>query len=259
MKTIDRPEILDEIVQIKKHFGPSDRIIMMAMVGSQAYGLSTDDSDRDYLGIAFGPIARYLGLDSFESKVSTGKPDYAIHELRKFVKLALNANPTILELLYIEPIYLNPTYRSIYDRLVEIRGHFLSKRIAKSYGGYAKQQIYKCRNKVMGHENAGIKAKNPYKHASHCFRLLNQCEELATQGTLILDRSGIDADYLLQIKRGEVDIHEVLLEADAKLERLDQLVADSGLPNEPNYQYVELALMQMISEYLRNVIPVMEK
>lgn len=87
--------------------------ILKYPVGSRLYGTNTPDSDEDYAGVFVASKEYYLGLGHIEqqdlseiSKLSNGKNDSnavdcVLYELRKFVKLALDNNPNIIEQLMI--------------------------------------------------------------------------------------------------------------------------------------------------------------
>lgn len=246
-------EVNEIIRQLEEHRGVNIPL-WICRAGSHAYGFANGDSDNDYIGVAFGKPETYLGFDPFEHKVSKEgqKPDYAIHELRKFLRLAIAGNPTILETLWIPPVYVSASYQSVYDSLVAIRGHFLTKKLIGPFGGYAHQQIHKCRLKLMGHETPGIKAKNPYKHAAHCLRLVRQCREVLEQGDLFVDRTHIDLQDYIDIRAGKVDIHDVLHEAESLKNKLPELAEKSRLHDLVNQSYIEGWLVKTLYGYLND-------
>lgn len=95
------------------------RSIIIGLVGSHGYGLSRPSSDKDYRGIFIAPKVYYLGSASIEQKDSgwsepgilsflDDNHDTAIYELRKYVQLAANSNPNILELLWLKEYPLLP-------------------------------------------------------------------------------------------------------------------------------------------------------
>ena len=75
------------------------RCILKVVAGSRAYGTNTEDSDYDYRGICIQPKKYLLGLDKFEQHEEK-EPDTVIYSLEKFVRLALQNNPNILEILF---------------------------------------------------------------------------------------------------------------------------------------------------------------
>ena len=89
-----------------------NKVILKIRAGSHLYGLNTPTSDEDFIGVYLSTPEELLGLNHSEiidesvvDKDETGKNtqdavDCKYYELRKFCQLCLNANPTILELLY---------------------------------------------------------------------------------------------------------------------------------------------------------------
>jgi len=126
------------------------RTIIIALTGSQGYGLATETSDRDYRGIFIATKPYYLGLKTIEQKDSgwTEEPgnfsylskDTCIYELKKFLQLSADNNPNILELLWFKD------YAHITDVGRTLQQHkemFLSKKVRQTYAGYGYAQIKK--------------------------------------------------------------------------------------------------------------------
>ena len=122
--------------------------ILVTVSGSWAYGTNKPDSDIDARGIFLDPVNSILGLSNFEQHEihDTNKElDIVMYGLRKFVKLALENNPNVIELL--SPQERNIVYASdIGKELIENRYLFLSKRAAMTFGGYAKAQLDRIEN-----------------------------------------------------------------------------------------------------------------
>ena len=113
--------------------------------GSHAYGLNTEDSDVDEGGIFLSPSEQLLGLGlDYQEQIADDTNDVVWLELNKFMKLLLKSNPTVLEALFVPKrcvIYEHP----IITKLKESRDVFVTKDCFKALGGYAYQQIKKCR------------------------------------------------------------------------------------------------------------------
>jgi len=71
--------------------------ILEVVTGSHGYGLASPQSDLDLRGICMLPAEYLLGLQRFEQGMGPGE-DQVTYALPKFVALALDANPNILEL-----------------------------------------------------------------------------------------------------------------------------------------------------------------
>lgn len=135
-------------------------LIFKAIVGSQAYGTNTPDSDLDVKGVY---IQDPFDVSSFNYVPQTiPDKDTTYWEVRRFLELAMSSNPTVLELLFTPEdciLYEHPLFTMIKEK----RDLFLSKECRNSFMGYAKQQIYKAKglNKKMNWENERIERKLP--------------------------------------------------------------------------------------------------
>jgi hypothetical protein len=82
------------------------------------------------------------------------------------------------------------------------------------------------------------------KNLLHCRRLLDMAMEIATQKTIKVKRP--NADYLLSIRKGEVDLDTIINQAELDIKKLDELYAKSDLPD-----VVPDALIQQILKEIR--------
>jgi predicted nucleotidyltransferase len=129
-----------------------NRMILLGVVGSHAYGLNRPGSDVDIKGITIGDESIYLGFKQFEQKDSGWKDeegggsfpildeheDITVYELKKYLRLASDCNPNILELLFLkEYIRLSP----VGDYLRAVRNEFLTTKVKHTYSGYSYSQI----------------------------------------------------------------------------------------------------------------------
>jgi predicted nucleotidyltransferase len=73
-------------------------IIMDAVVGSQAFGLATETSDVDTRGVFVLPIEDRLSYNAID-QVADEKNNHVYWELKKFLQLLRDGNPSALELL----------------------------------------------------------------------------------------------------------------------------------------------------------------
>lgn len=153
-------------------------ILLQGVVGSTAYGLAGPLSDVDRLGLYAAPTRAFHGLrlpiDRAASVVVHEPGDLTLHEARKYCLLALSANPTAIELMWL-PSYEIATPLGL--ELVAIRSAFLcAPRVRDAFLGYAEQQLTRLTNK-------GADRRTP-KHARHLLRLLHQGERLYATGEL---------------------------------------------------------------------------
>jgi len=118
-----------------------DNTIFSTVVGSTAYGTNTPESDRDVRGIAAIPDEKlYFGyldkFEQFEDKVN----DIVLYDIRKAFRLISDANPNMIDLLYADERF-HEKVDPIFERVLENRDKFLSKRVRYTYTGYAFAQL----------------------------------------------------------------------------------------------------------------------
>lgn len=123
-----------------------DRIILLTLGGSHAYGLNTETSDVDIRGCALNSRSDLLGMSNFEQLVNT-ETDTTVYSFNKLIRLLLNCNPNTIEMLGCKPEH----YIALSDlgkELLNNRRLFLSRRAAVSFGGYATQQLRRLENAI---------------------------------------------------------------------------------------------------------------
>jgi predicted nucleotidyltransferase len=219
-------------------------VLLAGIVGSQAYGLETEASDVDTLGLYACDTRELHGLkDAVETTVLTN-PDSTYHEARKYARLALRCNPTVLELMWL-PEYIERT--TLGRELIGIRKHFLSQRLVRdSYLGYATQQFRRLEQRGNGTFSADT-AKRTAKHARHLRRLIYQGTKLWDSGCLEIKVYNPEAyhEFGERVAAGDLDL------ARGELAWAEKFFDDAtpGIPIEPNTVVVERWLQRVRREY----------
>lgn len=125
-----------------KQINPEDYRIFECITGSKLYGTDTPESDIDYRGVFVPP--RETLLDPFtplEIKDSGfEEEDRSLYSLGKFFKLCAEANPNIVELLFV-PEEFRVFDSDIWNLIVQNRNLFLSKKIKYTFTGYSVAQL----------------------------------------------------------------------------------------------------------------------
>jgi predicted nucleotidyltransferase len=208
----------------------------ISFIGSKAFGLSHESSDDDFRGIFLPPATVHWSLYDLPQQLefNDGKDDEVYWELEKFLRLALKANPNILETLW-TPIVLEAD--TVAKKLRDIRTAFLSKHLYKTYSGYALSQFRRMRNSF---QKTG---KFKHKHAMHLIRLLHSGTEALRSGEIMIDVSGFRSE-LLDIRNGHFSFEQV--EAKAKeLEReFETAFEKTTLPEQPDFEKVNQFLIE---------------
>ena len=215
-----------------------ERLIYKTYAGSYSYGTTTEDSDEDFRGVCIPPENYLLGLDVFEQK-EYKEFDMIIYSLEKLVRLALQNNPNIIDILFVEPshiIYID----ELGEELRKLRYDFLSKKIYKTYGGFAYSQLKKMVSVDKNAKGKRIEYIQKYgydtKNAMHLIRLMNMAIEVLMEGELNVFRH--DNEYLLDIRKGKYTKEEIESEYKRLKQLLDQAYVKSILPDKPNYEKV---------------------
>lgn len=121
-------------------------LLVYAVVGSQSYGMATADSDTDYKGIFFAPkeavVSPFFTMEQVEG--FRDNKDSVVYELKKFIRMLVDQNPNILELLWGEDRFLLQTSRA-YSFLRSERHRFLSTKCRFTFSGYAFSQLQRIR------------------------------------------------------------------------------------------------------------------
>lgn len=113
--------------------------ILKVVWGSQAFGTAGPQSDVDVRGVCIPPGRFLIGLSRFEQHEDRDQ-EVVIYALVKFVELALANNPNMLDILWVDERHI--LYIDEYGRALRaLRGHFLSRLAARTYAGYAEDQL----------------------------------------------------------------------------------------------------------------------
>lgn len=114
--------------------------------GSRAYGINRPDSDTDIGGIYMEPYDVLLGLGlDYQEEVKDKHQDKTWFSFRKFMRLLIKSNPTVLEALFIPErciLFEHP----IMTELKKHRNLFVTKECFKPFINYSVTQLLKARS-----------------------------------------------------------------------------------------------------------------
>ncbi len=245
-------------------------MILRTQVGSGVHGTSiSGQDDRDEMGICLEPPEFVTGLarvpngingegpslvfEQYERHTVWDKPgglanrsgagdlDVVIYSARKWARLALAGNPTVLLVLFVpdeEVVFRNDPGAELVDNAQR----FVSKLAAQRFLGYLQGQKSAMTGQVGAHTNRPeLVATHGYdtKYAMHALRLGYQGVELLTTGRITLPVPEPHREYLRSIRRGEVGLDEVVDAVSAAEAELTRLKESSTLPDEPDRQWVD--------------------
>jgi hypothetical protein len=112
-------------------------ILMEAVVGSQSFGLATEKSDTDVRGVFVLPMEERISFSAFD-QVADEKNNNVYWELKKFLQLLREGNPSALEFLNSPSrcILQGQEWFDFIDKPI-----WVTERCAKSFLEYAKNQL----------------------------------------------------------------------------------------------------------------------
>jgi predicted nucleotidyltransferase len=219
-------------------------VILEGIVGSTAYGLATENSDIDRLGVFVGSTQEVLGFGLQEKTITTTKPDGTWHEIGKYVSLAMACNPTILEAMWLPQ---HEVLTQVGQELIDLRYHFFSAdRVKQAYAGYAMQQA----KRLLGRQGEGkdgfgdVPSNRTAKHGRHCYRLLIQGEQILRQEHLTVRLAEKEAGQVWLM--GEFAVRDPQGFHDAMVQRARALLdLETGLFDKPEVEKIERWLVSV--------------
>jgi predicted nucleotidyltransferase len=245
------------------------------IMGSEAYGVSSGDSDRDVYGFwvppksfvfpptageihGFGRLKTKSRFDHFE-KHDVKDPtamngagcvyDLNIYNIVKYFSLCMENNPNMIDSLFVPQrcvLYIAQVGHMVRDQ----RHIFLHKGAWKRFKGYAYSQVNKMKVKNPKPDSKRYEdiKKHGYdtKFAYHVVRLLNEVEEILLEHNLTLDQN---REQLKAIRRGEWSLQEVLDYFDKKEGELETVYTTSTLQYSPDEEAIKTLLLQCLEEY----------
>lgn len=217
--------------------------ILRTVVGSGVHGIAIEGTDdHDEMGVFIEPPHYVLGVrdyrDNYNSRTQPegvrsgpGDTDLIIYSLRKYLRLAVKGNPTVLTLLYAPPESVIKS-TPLGAELRAIRAAFLSDGAVERFLGYMHAQHERMmgagkRNRVPNRPELIEAYGWDVKYGSHALRLAHQGYEIASRGTLTLPLPEATRLRVLSVKRGEVPRDEVSDEIES-LKVETRALLDSG-------------------------------
>jgi predicted nucleotidyltransferase len=216
-------------------------IIYRCVVGSRAYGLDNDESDTDRRGSYLAPADLQWSLFGAPEQFEDNATQSCYWELQKFLTMALKANPNILECLY-SPMVEKVT--PLGAELIAARQGFLSQMIFQTFNGYAMSQFKKIEQDIRNHGEV------KWKHAMHLLRLLLTGAATLREGRVPVRVEG-HRKQLLMVKRGEMKWAEVDQWRKELHRDFEQALAETKLPERPDYEKANHFLVKARREMAR--------
>jgi predicted nucleotidyltransferase len=231
----------------KKHAGATpEGLILVGLTGSHAYGLNHEGyrnaageaflpSDVDTRGVFVVPTEQVLALEKPAALVEQRETDSTYDEVERFLTLCLKGNPERLEMLAAPKTLVTPEG----ELLVANQQAFLSKRLIKTYGGYAKQQLYRIERKQ----------ERTDKPTMHLIRLMLTGIRILREGRVDPDMRAY-RDRLLAIRFGEVPLEEAFRWHHELEVEFARAAEETRLPEEPDAATANRILLEIRRAHL---------
>jgi len=249
----------------------------LTIMGSTAYGVSSDTSDMDIYGFAiprketvfphlsgviFVPIKQGFQIgfgdepEIFPQWIEHGvvdesalggkgrEYDFTIFNIVRYFDLLMDNNPNIIDSLF-TPLecVLHSTY--VGNLIRENREVFLHRGCYQNFKQYAYSQLHKMTSKKPTGKRKKIREKFGFdvKFGYHLVRLLNEVEQLLVTGTMDLRHNN---EQLKAIRRGEMPEAEVRKWASDKERQLEALYSKCELPAKPRKEEIKKLLLECL-------------
>ncbi len=217
-----------------------NRLVHVFVGGSELHGAKVHGTDDlDIYGVYIEPPELLIGLESMphfvwstagnDRRNGPADIDITLYSLKKWATLACKGNPTALHFLFADGVLRHP----LWARVVANRRIFLARVCMKQFLGFAEDQL----KRMTGKKGRGKKGQRPeiekkfgydVKAGMHTLRLLYECRELMSDGTITLPRP--ERDFLIRVRTGKYSMEKVLSMAEKLISECEEAAKKSSLP-----------------------------
>lgn len=239
------------------------------MMGSIAYGVSSDESDIDIYGFCIPPrkmtFPHLAGeIDGFgrqkkrfdqfqQHHVVFEKKNYdlSIYSIVKYFSLCMENNPNMIDSLF-TPDFCVLHCTKIGNMVRDNRRLFLHKGAWYKFKGYSYSQMHKMdiKNPEGKRKEEVDKYGYDLKFAYHVVRLLNEVEMILIEGDLDLLRN---REQLKSIRRGEWKLQDIKDYFTNKERELEKVYTESKLRYSPDEEKIKELLLNCLEEYYGSI------
>jgi len=217
-----------------------DLLLHLFVGGSELHGAKVHGTDDlDIYGVYIEPPELVLGLESLphfvwstagnDRRNGPNDVDVTLYSLRKWAGLACKGNPTALHFLFAK----SALHNAIWAEIVRNRAVFLARAFVKPFAGFADDQL----KRMTGSKGRGKKGQRPeieekygydVKAGMHVLRLLYECKELLSEGTITMPRP--ERDFLIRVRTGKYAMDKVITMAQKLFAECEAAAQSSSLP-----------------------------
>lgn len=235
----------------------------IVLMGSVAYGVSNEVSDKDIYGFCL-PAIKYVfphthgyiqGFDSIPNfnqyqqhdiQDKDSRYDITIYSIVKYFKLCMDNNPNMIDSLFV-PRHCVLHSTELGNMVRDNRHMFLHKGCWHKFKGYAYSQLSKMERNPTGKRKAVVEEYGyDVKYAYHILRLLDEVEQILTVGDLDLTRN---AEQLKAVRRGEWTKEKIIYWFGSKEKELEEAYGKSKLPYGPPHDKIRNLLLTCLEHH----------
>ncbi len=242
------------------------------IMGSVAYGVSSDTSDMDVYGFCVPPkdlVFPHLRgeipgfgrqrqrfeqwqqhhVEDGDALGGQGRTyDLTIYSIVKFFHLCMENNPNMIDSLFTpQTCVLHCT--QVGNMVRKNRWLFLHKGAWHKFKGYAYSQVHKMNSKQPpeGKRRALVEEFGyDVKYAYHIVRLLDEVEQILTEGDIDLQRN---REQLKAIRRGDWSQADITEHFGRKEKELETLYTTSKLSHTPDEGHIRQLLLDCLEHH----------
>ncbi|MFH1742969.1 MAG: nucleotidyltransferase domain-containing protein [bacterium] len=259
---------LRNTVDTLKTFQPPQHVVAglqyETIMGSEAYGVSSGNSDRDIYGfsiptkdmvfphlageiVGFGRTAkRFEQWEQHHVKHGDYVYDFSIYSLVRYFTLLMENNPNIIDSIF-TPARCVLYSTQLAEHVRSNRRVFLHKGSWHRFKGYAYAQLHKM--KIKSPQPGSKRADDVKQHgfdrkfAYHIVRLIGEAEQILADGNIDLER---DRERLKAIRAGEMSEENIEQFFTDKEKVLERLYHESALPYRPDQEAIKKLLLECL-------------
>lgn len=241
----------------------------LTIMGSYAYGVSSDNSDMDVYGFCVPPkdmifphlrgeipgfgdqVQRFEQYQEHHINEKDHRKEYDlnVYSIVKYFQLVMQNNPNMIDSLFTDHTCVLKATK-VANHVRDNRKLFLHKGSWHRFKGYAYEQMHKMQIKnpdptskrYWMYEKYGFDVKFAY----HVVRLLNEVEQILIEGDLDLKRNN---DQLKSIRNGGWTMQQVVDYFVAKEKDLESVYAASKLPYSADQLKIKGILLECLEDH----------
>lgn len=250
-----------------------DNCAYLTIMGSVAYGVSSDTSDMDIYGFCipsksiifphlegeiegfgrqkkrFGEWQEHHIVDPDALGGKGRSYDFAVFNIVKYFSLCMDNNPNMIDSIF-TPISCVLHATKVANIVRANRKLFLHKGSYHRFLGYAHSQLHKMssKNPKKSSKRAALREQfgMDVKYAYHLVRLSDECEQILSTGDLYLQRA---KEHMKAVRRGDVSERDLRAWFSERERTLEKLYSESKLPHSPDEDKIKALLLNCLEEH----------